>query len=88
MTLFGKSAIRLEVMAADFLPHEDQLFLIVADAECNLHVLQFDPERTQKPCSSSVAPSLTFIVSQIQSHCQACVSYIIPYSILACILRH
>ncbi|KAI9842274.1 MAG: mRNA cleavage and polyadenylation factor subunit [Sclerophora amabilis] len=44
MTVFGKSNSHLEVLAADFLPHENQLFIVVADGTCNLHVLQFDPE--------------------------------------------
>lgn len=45
MTLFGKGRSKMEVMAADFLPFERQLHFIVADADCNLHVLQFDPDR-------------------------------------------
>lgn len=45
MTLFGKSTGRLEIMAADFLPGPDQLFIVLADADCNLHVMQYDPER-------------------------------------------
>ncbi|KAI9813362.1 MAG: mRNA cleavage and polyadenylation factor subunit [Thelocarpon impressellum] len=44
MTLFGKSTTRLEVIAADFLPDGDALYVVVADGDCNLHVLQFDPE--------------------------------------------
>jgi len=49
MILFGKSRSRMEVMTAEFLPHEKQLYIVVADADCNLHVLQFDPERTFTP---------------------------------------
>lgn len=45
MILFGKSRSKMEVMAAEFLPHEKQLYLMVADGDCNLHVLQYDPER-------------------------------------------
>ena len=45
MLLFGKSRSHMEVMAADFLPHEKQLYMVVADADCNLHILQYDPER-------------------------------------------
>lgn len=44
MMLFGRSKTRMEVMGADFLPFENQLHLIVADAEMNLQVLQFDPD--------------------------------------------
>ena len=46
MRLFGKYINELEVIAADFLPDGKQLYFVVTDAECNIHILQFDPERT------------------------------------------
>ena len=46
MTPFGKDIQRLEVVAADFLPDGNQLLFVVADAESNIHILQYDPERT------------------------------------------
>ena len=42
--LFGRSRHLIEVMATDFLPFEKQLHIIVADADMNLQVLQFDPD--------------------------------------------
>ncbi|KAJ5915359.1 hypothetical protein N7466_011292 [Penicillium verhagenii] len=44
MTLFGKDPEYLEVAAADFLPDGNKLYMLVADSDCNLHVLQYDPE--------------------------------------------
>lgn len=44
MTLFGKDPEYLEVVAADFLPDGTKLYMLVADSDCNLHVLQYDPE--------------------------------------------
>ncbi|TAQ83615.1 hypothetical protein B7494_g8060 [Chlorociboria aeruginascens] len=44
MLLFGKSATNMEVVAADLLPDGKDLYIIAADADCNLHVMQFDPE--------------------------------------------
>ncbi|KAJ8175064.1 hypothetical protein LV164_008670 [Aspergillus fumigatus] len=44
MSLFGKDQGYLEVVAAEFLPDGDKLFILVADSDCNLHVLQYDPE--------------------------------------------
>lgn len=44
MTLFGKDPDYLEVVAADFLPDESKLYILVADSDCTLHVLQYDPE--------------------------------------------
>ena len=49
MMLFGKSTTTLEVVAADFLPDGEQLYIVVGDGDGNLHVLQFDPERTPSP---------------------------------------
>lgn len=34
----------MEVVAADFLPWDKQLFMLVADTDCTLHVLEFNPE--------------------------------------------
>ncbi|KAJ6109745.1 hypothetical protein N7486_001980 [Penicillium sp. IBT 16267x] len=44
MTLFGKDPEYLEVAAADFLPDGNKLYILVADSDCYLHVLQYDPE--------------------------------------------
>lgn len=44
LKLFGKSSKHIEAMTADFLPDGKQLYIIAADADCNIHVLQFDPE--------------------------------------------
>jgi cleavage and polyadenylation specificity factor subunit 1 len=44
MALFGRSRHHLEAMAVDFMPFEQQLHIIAADADMNLQILQFDPE--------------------------------------------
>lgn len=44
MMLFGRSKHYLECMATEFLPFDEQLHIIVADADMNLQVLQYDPE--------------------------------------------
>ncbi|KAE8376192.1 CPSF A subunit region-domain-containing protein [Aspergillus bertholletiae] len=44
MSLFAKDLDYLEVLAADFLPDGNKLFILVADSDCNIHVLQYDPE--------------------------------------------
>lgn len=46
MTLFGKDTQKLEVISAEFLPDGNQLYFVVVDAESNIHILQYDPERT------------------------------------------
>jgi len=45
MMLFGKSNTRLRALNVDLLPDGKDLFIIAADSDGNLHVLQFDPER-------------------------------------------
>jgi cleavage and polyadenylation specificity factor subunit 1 len=45
MLLFGKSSTKMEVMTADLLPDGNELFIVAADVDCNLHIMQFDPER-------------------------------------------
>ena len=47
MSLFAKDAEYLEVVAADFLPEGKKLYILVSDSDCNLHVLQYDPEGEQ-----------------------------------------
>ncbi|KAL5365766.1 CPSF A subunit region-domain-containing protein [Aspergillus floccosus] len=44
MSLFAKDLDYLDVLAADFLPDGRKLYVVVADGDCNLHVLQYDPE--------------------------------------------
>ena len=49
LRLFGKSPKHIEVIAADFLPDEKQLYIVAADSDCNIHILQFDPESKPHP---------------------------------------
>ena len=45
MKLFGKGANHLEVIAAEFLPIDDELYILVLDAEGDLYTYRYDPER-------------------------------------------
>lgn len=44
MMIFGRSKNNLEVLAGEFLPFEKQLFIVIADADMNLQILQYDPD--------------------------------------------
>jgi cleavage and polyadenylation specificity factor subunit 1 len=46
MMLFGRSKHQLECITTEFLPYDEQLHIIVADADMNLQILQYDPEST------------------------------------------
>lgn len=47
----------MEVLAAEFLPFEGQLYLVVVDADLDLHVLQYDPESAFFIPAASTRPS-------------------------------
>jgi succinylglutamate desuccinylase len=68
MTVFSKGAARMEVIAAEFLPHEKQLYILIADADKNIHVLQYDPESEFTNTSST---DFRLTKKQIQNHYQA-----------------
>ncbi|KAL9129799.1 MAG: hypothetical protein Q9217_001836, partial [Psora testacea] len=44
LRLFSKSPYHIKTIAASFLPDDKNLYIVVADAEGNLHILQYDPE--------------------------------------------
>lgn len=46
MMLFGRSKHQLECITTEFLPFDEQLHIVVADADMNLQILQYDPEST------------------------------------------
>ncbi|KAJ4372482.1 mRNA cleavage and polyadenylation factor subunit [Neocucurbitaria cava] len=60
MALFGRSKHHLECMAVDFMPFEQQLHIIVADADMNLQVLQFDPDNPKSQAGSRLLHKSTF----------------------------
>ena len=60
MMLFSRSKHYLECMTTEFLPFDEQLHIIVADADMNLQVLQYDPE--------SLFPSLLPTFSRHTDH--------------------
>lgn len=71
LVLFGKSSTKLEVLNADFLPFGKELYIVASDADGNLHILQFDPERKLLPSQtiiSSMFPTpLLISCKQIQN---------------------
>lgn len=55
--VLGKSSGRLPLLVADFLPDGDDLSMVAADADGDLHILEFNPER------KSIYSSLPFTLS-------------------------
>lgn len=58
MLLFGRSKNHLECITAEFLPFEEQLHIVVADADMNLQILQFDPDRKSQSSLPTTFPPL------------------------------
>lgn len=64
MTLFGKSNAKLSVMAAEFLPDGERLYILVADDDSNINILQYDPEGMYKlPIYASLAHLSTILIN-------------------------
>lgn len=65
MILFGKSTTNMEVVAADLLPDGKDLYIVVADADCNLHIFQYDPERKFSSHSSVSSSQLGTLLIRV-----------------------
>ncbi|KAB5584746.1 CPSF A subunit region-domain-containing protein [Coniochaeta sp. 2T2.1] len=44
LVLFGKSSTNLEMLNADFLPFNKELYIVASDPDGNLHILEFNPD--------------------------------------------
>ncbi|KAH7076539.1 protein CFT1 [Paraphoma chrysanthemicola] len=60
MLLFGRSKHHLECITTDFLPFDQTLHIIVADADMNLQVLQFDPDHPKSMGGTRLLHKSTF----------------------------
>ncbi|KAF2636376.1 protein CFT1 [Massarina eburnea CBS 473.64] len=60
MMLFGRSKNNLEVLSGEFLPFEKNLHIIIADADMNLQVLQYDPDNPKSMAGMRLLHRSTF----------------------------
>ncbi|KAF3038532.1 mRNA cleavage and polyadenylation factor subunit [Didymella heteroderae] len=60
MMLFGRSKHQLECITTEFLPFDEQLHIVVADADMNLQILQYDPENPKSAGGSRLLHKSTF----------------------------
>lgn len=44
LAVFGKDNEYIPVVAAEFLPDGKRLYILVADEDCTIHSLEYDPE--------------------------------------------
>lgn len=78
--VLGKSGGRLPLLVADFLPDGEDLSMVAVDADGDMHILEFNPERTcpGSPVQGERLSRLT--VSQIPRVCRATSSSTAPPS--------
>ncbi|KAF2403941.1 protein CFT1, partial [Trichodelitschia bisporula] len=60
MLMLGKGRSKMEVVDAEFLPHDKHLYFLVADADCDLHVLEFDPDNPKSMQGTRLIHKSTF----------------------------
>jgi cleavage and polyadenylation specificity factor subunit 1 len=60
LQLFGRDQLGLEVIAAEFLPDGKNLYIIAADGDGDLHVMQFDPESPESERGTKLLHRSTF----------------------------
>ncbi|GAB7354687.1 hypothetical protein MBLNU459_g5108t1 [Dothideomycetes sp. NU459] len=80
ITLFGKSRSQMEVLAADFLPFEGQLYLVVIDAELDMHVLQYDPEHPKSLSGQRLLHRSTFHIGHLPTSMTLLPSTLSPFT--------
>lgn len=67
LSVLGKSRTQMEVVAAEFLPADGQLFILVVDADMDLHVLQYDPENPKSLSGTRLIHRSTFHLGHFPS---------------------
>ncbi|KAK5171969.1 mRNA cleavage and polyadenylation factor subunit [Saxophila tyrrhenica] len=67
LTTLGKSRTHMEVVCAEFLPFDGNLFLLIVDAAMDLHVLQYDPENPKSLSGTRLLHRSTFHLGQFPS---------------------
>lgn len=80
LTLFGKSRSKMEVVAAEFLPFNEQLFLLIVDADCDLHVLQYDPEHPKSLSGQRLLHRSTFHLGHFPTSMRLLPSTLAPFT--------
>ena len=80
LSVLGKSRTHMEVVAAEFLPFDGQLFLLIMDAEMDLHVLQYDPENPKSLTRTRLLHRSTIHVGHFPSGMKLVPSTLTPLS--------
>ncbi|KAM3419764.1 Protein cft1 [Cercospora zeina] len=80
LTVMGKSPkSKMEVMAADFLPFDGGLYILIMDADMDLHVLQYDPENPKSVNGMRLLHRSTFHVGHFVTNSLLLPSMLKPF---------
>lgn len=80
LTVLGKSRTHMEVVCAEFLPADGQLFILVVDADMDLHVLQYDPENPKSLSGTRLLHRSTFHLGHLPSSMTLVPSTLAPFA--------
>jgi cleavage and polyadenylation specificity factor subunit 1 len=80
LSVLGKSRTQMEVVCAEFLPADDQLFILVVDADMDLHVLQYDPENPKSLSGTRLLHRSTFHLGHFPSTMTLVPSTLAPFT--------
>ncbi|KAI9894932.1 MAG: mRNA cleavage and polyadenylation factor subunit [Vezdaea aestivalis] len=67
ISIFGKSGSDLEIVAAEFIPEGDSLYIVAADAALDLYIFQYDPENPKSLSGQKLLQRSTFHLGQFVS---------------------
>ncbi|KAI5255757.1 protein CFT1 [Aureobasidium subglaciale] len=80
LSLFGKSRSQMEVITAEFLPFEGQLYIILVDADLDIHVLQYDPEHPKSLSGQRLLHRSTFHLGHMPTSMTLLPSTLSPFT--------
>ncbi|KAI7160198.1 protein CFT1 [Hortaea werneckii] len=76
----AKTRTHMEVIAADFLPFDGQLFIVIVDAAMDLHVMQYDPENPKSMGGQRLLHRSTFHLGHFASGMSLLPSTLAPFA--------
>ncbi|KAG9684080.1 protein CFT1, partial [Aureobasidium melanogenum] len=80
LSLFGKSRSQMEVISAEFLPFESQLYILLIDADLDIHVLQYDPEHPKSLSGQRLLHRSTFHLGHMPTSMTLLPSTLSPFA--------
>ncbi|KAG9557988.1 protein CFT1, partial [Aureobasidium melanogenum] len=80
LSLFGKSRSQMEVVSAEFLPFEGQLYILIIDADLDIHVLQYDPEHPKSLSGQRLLHRSTFHLGHMPTSMTLLPSTLSPFA--------